>query len=142
MTESRIREVYSARDHQEAHFIKTTLEDAGIEARVVEDHLQTALGDLPASAIAPRVRVRSEDADKARKIIVDWRSHQGAIQEHASERICSKCSVLNEPTFEICWHSTPFASVKHSALGRAWMPDGSPTSHVADFSPRSGRLRS
>lgn len=104
MADSEIREVYSARDVQEAHFIKIVLEQAGIEARVVEDYLQNALGDLPASAIAPRVWVRSEDADKARKIILDEQARQGAIQEHASEWICSKCGEPNEPTFEICWN--------------------------------------
>ena len=103
MADSEICEVYSARDVQEAHFIKTALEAAGIGARVVEDHLQNALGDWPASAIAPRVWVSSEDAERARTIIVDWRARQGATREHATEWICSKCGEPNEPTFEICW---------------------------------------
>ena len=68
MADSELSEVYSAAHLYEAHFIKSALEDAGIEARVVESPLLTALGELPASAIAPRVWVRTEAFDQARKI--------------------------------------------------------------------------
>ena len=82
MADSELREVYSAADTQDAHFIKAALEDAGIDARVVGDHLQNAVGDLPFVAIAPRVWVRSDDFEKARAIIA---AHQ-QVKRVASAR--------------------------------------------------------
>ncbi|MBT4863925.1 MAG: DUF2007 domain-containing protein [Planctomycetaceae bacterium] len=100
MTGSEPREVYSAADTQEAHFIKAALEDAGIAARVVGDYLQNAVGDLSAVAIAPCVWVQSEDFDEARKIIADLQA--GATP--ANEWKCAECGEPNEPSFEICWN--------------------------------------
>ena len=103
MMDSQPLEVYSAADLQEAHLIKNVLENAGIEARVVGDHLQGAVGDLPALGIAPRVWVNAGKFDQARKIIVD---HQASCQSSATPTIgwkCSDCGEPNEPSFEICW---------------------------------------
>lgn len=103
MADAEVREVYSARNAPEAQFIKAALEDAGIEARVVGDHLQNAVGDLPAVAISPQVWVRGEDYARAREII-----HQRQTQQHpevtAAEWTCSACGEPNEPGFEICWN--------------------------------------
>jgi hypothetical protein len=105
MPDSELREVYSAADTQDAHFIRAALEDAGINARVVGDHLQNAVGDLPFVAIAPRVWVRSEDFDKARAIIA---AHQQEGRQpsaaSATEWKCAECGETNEPSFEICWN--------------------------------------
>ena len=105
MADSELREVYSAADTQDAHFIKAALEDAGIDARVVGDHLQNAVGDLPFVAIAPRVWVRSEDFDKARTFIA---AHQEMGRQSraaaATEWKCPECGEANEPSFDICWN--------------------------------------
>ena len=100
------REVYSAADTQEAHLIKAMLEEAGVEARVVGDHLQNAIGVLPAVTIASRVWVNTEDFDQARKIIADHqaRRQSSSSATPASEWKCGKCGEPNEPSFEICWN--------------------------------------
>ncbi len=105
MADSELREVYSAADTQDAHFIMAALDEAGIDARVVGDHLQNAVGDLPFVAIAPRVWVRSEDFDKARAIIAA-RQQVGRQPNAASatEWKCAECGETNEPSFEICWN--------------------------------------
>jgi hypothetical protein len=105
MADSELREVYSAADTHDAHFIKAALEDAGIAARVVGDHLQNAVGDLPFVAIAPRVWVRSDDFDKARAIIA---AHQEVGRQPKDEAgtdwKCAECGEANDPSFELCWN--------------------------------------
>ena len=103
MTDSELREVYSADNIQEAHLVKTVLEEVGIEARVVGDHLQNAIGDLPAAAIAPRVWVRTENFDQARKIIADQHARRQSNAPPATRWKCAGCGESNEPSFEICW---------------------------------------
>ncbi len=98
------REVYSAADIQDANFIKYELEEAGIEARVVGDHLQNAVGDLPSVTIAPRVWVNAENFDRARKIISDHQAQRRSSAMPASEWKCAECGEPNEPSFEICWN--------------------------------------
>jgi hypothetical protein len=104
MADSEPREVYSAANAQEAHFIKTALEEAGVEAHVVGDHLQNAVGDLPAVAIAPRVWVNAENFDRARTIIADTQARHQPGATPASQWKCAGCSETNEPSFEICWN--------------------------------------
>jgi hypothetical protein len=104
VADSKVREAYSAANTQEAHFIKAALEEAGIEARVVGDHLQNAVGDLPAVAIAPRVWVNSEDFDQARRIIAEHQARRQSTRTPASEWTCAACGETNEPSFEICWN--------------------------------------
>jgi hypothetical protein len=97
MTDSPLREVYSAANTQEAHCVKGALESAGIEARVVGDHLQNAVGDLPAVSIAPQVWVRLSDWEQARQIVL-------ARPAPANPWECPQCDEPNEGSFEICWN--------------------------------------
>lgn len=103
MKDSEVREVYSADNTQEAYLVKAALEEAGIEAHVVGDHLQNAVGDLPAVAIAPRVWVRAENFEQARKIIAEHRSRRRPESTPASGWKCAACGERNEPSFDICW---------------------------------------
>ncbi len=104
MADSDLREAYSAANAQEAHFIKNMLSEAGIDARVVGDHLQNAVGDLPAMAISPRVWVRSNDFDRARQLISDQHSRKLSPNTTITAWACGECGEPNEPTFEICWN--------------------------------------
>jgi hypothetical protein len=103
MADDALREVYSAANIQEAHLLRALLEAAGIEARVVGDHLQNAVGDLPAVSIAPRLWVRSESFDEARKIIQDQLTRNRETAKPASKWKCGECGEWNEPSFDICW---------------------------------------
>lgn len=104
MADSDLREAYSAANAQEAHCIKAMLNEAGIEARVVGELLQNAVGDFSAGAISPRVWVRSNDFDRARQIISHQHSRQRAANTTLTEWACPECGEPNEPTFEICWN--------------------------------------
>jgi len=98
------REVYSAADAQEAHFIKAMLQEAGIEARVVGDHLQTASGELPAVTISPRVWVNANNFDQGRKLIADHQTQRQSSALSSGPWTCVECDESNEPSFEICWN--------------------------------------
>ena len=79
MLEPKVRELYSAADTQEAYFLKNLLADAGIESRITEDSLLNAVGDLPASAIAPRIWVRAKDFEKARTVVVGYEARREVV---------------------------------------------------------------
>jgi hypothetical protein len=103
VSDSEPREVFSAADAQEAHFIKAMLQEAGIEARVVGDHLQSASGELPAVTISPRIWVNADNFDQGRKIIADHQAHRQSSTLSVSQWTCAECGEPNEPSFEICW---------------------------------------
>ena len=72
MEEPAIVEIYTARDNIEAQFIRSLLEEAGIEVSVVGEGLRWLAGGLPLGQVtAPRLWVRREDVDRARKLIDD-----------------------------------------------------------------------
>jgi hypothetical protein len=111
MPDSELRKVYSAENVQEAYLIKAELEDAGIEAFVVGEHLQNAIGELPVSNTAPQVEVRATDFDQARQIVLERQANRRKVSEHpSSEWTCPHCDEPNEPTFDLCWNcQTPRA---------------------------------
>lgn len=105
MPESQPLEVYSAADIPEAHLVLAVLEDADIEARIVGDHLQGAVGDLPAVSIAPRIWVHAQNFAKAREVIKAWQQEMRESRETpAAKWDCSSCGETNEPAFELCWN--------------------------------------
>ena len=98
-----LREVYSAANIQDAHIIRAALENVGIEAHVVGDHLQNAIGELPAGAIAPRVWVHAEQLDQARTVIKNHLDHEQLRANSATKWKCAECGESNGPAFELCW---------------------------------------
>ncbi len=104
MADSEPVEVYSAIDIYEAHLVKSMLDEAGIMARIVGDHLQNAIGDLPAVKIAPRIWVNAEFFDKARAVIEAYENTSPPPTQTSSAWTCTKCGEDNEPSFDICWN--------------------------------------
>ena len=98
-----ISEVYAARDTQEVHLIQAVLKDAGIEARVVGDQLQSALGELSTMASTPRIWVHSADVERARDMIADWQASVQSEEPPQGEWRCANCGEQNEAAFDICW---------------------------------------
>ena len=65
--------IYSAASTQQAYLLKGLLEEQGIAARVVNDAIQLAGGDLPLGwAAAARVVVDQDDALQARQLAEDF----------------------------------------------------------------------
>lgn len=67
--------VYEAANTIEAHMILNLLEQAGISGIIAGEHLQSGVGELPASGLI-RVQVEEEDASEARAIIAEWEANE------------------------------------------------------------------
>lgn len=93
--------VYLASDLVDAELVKHELLNAGLSAVVRNQHLQGALGELPAN-LNPEVCVlREEDEEPARELIVALEEKRKAS---AGEDVsCPKCGEPNPYNFEICW---------------------------------------
>jgi hypothetical protein len=101
MSNSDLREVYSARDSTDAYFMKNVLEAEGIDAHLVGDALQNAIGDLPVFAVEPKLLVQHAEFDRAKQIVraEETRRHDPS----GSTWTCATCGETNEPSFDLCW---------------------------------------
>ena len=98
---TQLREVYSARDAQQAEVIRAALADAGIRSKSINETLQQVVGDLPAVAIAVRILVDAEDYDAAREIALTYDRPHGL-----PDWTCPRCGEANGAAFEFCWNCT------------------------------------
>jgi hypothetical protein len=65
-----MKRVYQAANSVEAHMIVHLLEQAGVQAHVQGEHLQSGAGELPVGLVS--VAVQDEDVETARSVIRDW----------------------------------------------------------------------
>jgi hypothetical protein len=89
------------------NLVKGALENAGIEASVVGDHLQMAVGDLPLGwPVSPRVWVRAPDAQPAHALIEHWQANrlQPESVSPAPPWTCPKCGETVDADFDLCWN--------------------------------------
>ena len=85
----------------EAYLLLHQLKAAGIEARVLNEHAQGGMGEIPFTQTYPEIWIMHEsDAVSARKIIVALT--QAPVSRRAIR--CHACAEINPPGFEICWH--------------------------------------
>lgn len=116
--------IYTAAREQQAQLLKNLLADAGIEAVLLNDALQGAVGDLPFGwTTAVRVAVREGDAGAARELAVqfdrllaageldeatagdlsvDHDDAVGIVDEANRWPRCPKCAGLRHTTCPIC----------------------------------------
>ncbi len=104
MADSEPREVFQGADANEAYLVRDALEQAGIEAIVVGDMLQGALGLLPITDLEPRVLVADRDYEHACKVLADLKAIQYNASRGGGRWRCSQCGEMNEGTFELCWN--------------------------------------
>ncbi len=84
----------------EAHLLLHRLAHAGIEARVLNEHAQGGLGEIPFTHAYPEIWVMEEsDEARARAILVEFEQPPAP---RAPTR-CKLCGEMNPPAFEICW---------------------------------------
>jgi len=85
----------------EAYLVLHRLEQAGIEACVLNEHAQGGLGEIPFLQACPEVWVMEEtDAARAREILTAFESAEvppGKVR-------CAGCGEESPRSFEICWH--------------------------------------
>jgi hypothetical protein len=72
-----MRTLYEAANAVEAHMLLDLLRQQGIEAQIRGEHLQGAIGDLPASGLV-RLEIEEERHAAARAVIDAWEAQQPA----------------------------------------------------------------
>ena len=66
-----MKRVYQAANHIQAHMVMHVLQQAGVNAHVQGEYLQSGAGELPLGNLVG-VAVADEDVEIAREIISDW----------------------------------------------------------------------
>lgn len=84
----------------EAHLLLHRLVQAGVEARVLNEHAQGGLGEIPFTHAYPEIWVMEEaDEARARAVLAEF-ERPPASREPAR---CQSCGEMNPPAFETCW---------------------------------------
>ena len=104
-----MKQVYSALNEMDAHFLKGLLGEAGIEAVVEGEALEQVWGNLPlSSASVPTVWVQDGDVARAAPIVDEYNRRHIENQERGDAPrptwTCPRCGEKVEDQFTQCWH--------------------------------------
>ena len=104
-----MKQIYSARDEMEAHFVRDLLEQEGIEAAVQGEALLAGAVPLMQEAM-PTVWVKEEDVARAAPIVEEVRNRDkldNAMEDQpvaaSSSWKCPRCGEVVEGQFGACW---------------------------------------
>jgi Putative prokaryotic signal transducing protein len=95
-----MQRLYRAANLPDAYLLLHRLQHAGIEARVLNEHAQGGVGEIPFTHAYPEVwLVEPADAEQARSVVADFerRAPPGTTVT------CRSCNEENPGGFEICW---------------------------------------
>jgi hypothetical protein len=85
-------EVYRAKNLPQAHAIRISLEDLGIQVQIEGELLQGAIGELPIGwTTAPRILVEESQAGSAREIIDCIDAELMDVPEEEAENEVTRC---------------------------------------------------
>ena len=90
-------EVFSTRNPSEAHLLKNLLNDAGIQAVVVDDVIKAGGAQLP----QPRVCVHQRDQTMTDVIVAEWKR---PVHTASATWPCPECGEEIDDTFDVCWN--------------------------------------
>jgi hypothetical protein len=94
--------VYSAGTLHEAQLVLDLLDEAGIVARLFNQHLVGAMGELPLHESLPKIWLLSgSDFDAARAVIDAYEERRK--QDTDEVRRCHGCGDESPANFELCW---------------------------------------
>jgi len=83
----------------EAHLLRHLLAEAGIRARILNEHAQGGTGELPFTQTWPELWLEDE-RDLVRADEVRRRFEQA---RELPPRACPQCGEQNPGSFELCW---------------------------------------
>jgi hypothetical protein len=107
MSDSRVVEVYRAKNGAQAHLLATALEEAGIKAEIQGENLHplsltavNLISDSPLWWAAPRILVLEEDAERAGQLLLEWESRERTKAQETEgmppvEAVCENCGRLS-----------------------------------------------
>jgi hypothetical protein len=103
MSESRLVEVYRAKNATQAHMLVTALEEAGIKAEVQGENLHplsltavNLISDSPLWWAAPRILVLDKDAERAGQLLLEWEARERMKAQQTEgmppvDAVCENC---------------------------------------------------
>ena len=90
----------SAANLPEAHLLMHRLLQAGIDARVLNEHAQGGSGEIPFIHAYPEIWIMDvSDEKRAREIVLAY-EQTPASKENTR---CHACGEMNPQGFEVCW---------------------------------------
>ena len=93
-----MQRVYSSFNLAAVHHAKNVLQAEGIRAAVRNEHLSSAMGELPPAECQIELWVlRDEDKSRAEALLRDGPQKRGAPWR------CAACGETSEPQFTQCW---------------------------------------
>ena len=95
-------ELLARLDRVQAHLLRDRLARHGIEAHVLNLHVQGAVGELPPEAALPQVWI-ADPRDRLRACDV-LAAHEADARRTGPPSFCRACGEENPPGFELCWH--------------------------------------
>ena len=95
-----MRRIYTALDLQEAYLLKGLLEHAGISVKIINEHAQGAVGEIPFVEVFPELWVDEDSNEVAALQCIDEYHTRKKIK---GELCCLQCSEMNPASFELCW---------------------------------------
>jgi hypothetical protein len=94
-----MRRVYSSFNLLAVHHAKNVLETEGIRSIVKNEHLSSAMGELPPAECQAELWVlRDDDAPRAERLLRNGPQAAGAPWR------CAACGEVSEPQFTQCWN--------------------------------------
>lgn len=95
-----MQKLYTAADLPEAYLLAQLLARAGIEARVLNEHAQGGLGEIPFTHAWPEVWLMDDaDVPRAQRVLETYT----CTSADDVPRRCHGCGEENPGTFETCW---------------------------------------
>jgi hypothetical protein len=103
-----MKKIYTAANIPEAYLVRDLLQNAGVGARILNEHAIGALGDVPMACAYPQVWIeRDHQEHHARQVIDDYESSR----RDERVRVCTRCGESSPGPFDLCWNcAAPFAA--------------------------------
>jgi hypothetical protein len=99
-----VRQVYVANDIADAHMLRALLEQAGIAATVLGEHLPALAGEIPFAEAHPTLWVEDSAVDRALGLIEGYQADRLRQTHPGLAWHCSGCGEEVEPQFSSCWN--------------------------------------
>ena len=94
-----MKKIYVAGNLPEAYLVRDLLLQAGVAARVLNEHAAGALGELAMNSTYPQVWITQEhQLTHARSLIADYER-----RPLAAAKFCAQCGETNPGEFDLCW---------------------------------------
>jgi hypothetical protein len=92
--------LYQAANLPDAYLVLHRLEQAGIAARVFNEHAQGGMGEIPFTHVYPEIWLLDpRDEPRARGVVAEYENASYIGQPTT----CSNCGEENPAGFEVCW---------------------------------------